>query len=79
MSGVIENGKRLPVVFGSYAGEAGICERSGGAREVAMFAQHKALRKVTSGTIDGVAHQVLAVAASTYVAGMVVLTVSANA
>ena len=77
MSGVIQNGQRLPVVFGAYEGEAGVVDR-GGVIDVAMFADLKALRRVRSGTIDGVEHSVISVAASTFVTGMVVLTVKAE-
>ncbi len=76
MSGVIENGKRLAVAFGAYEGEAGICERDG-AREVAMFADLRALKDVTRGTIDGAEYKVLSVGRSVYVPRMTVLTVTA--
>lgn len=76
MSGVIQNGQRLAVAFGSYEGEAGVRERPDGAREVAMFADLKQFRRVESGTVDGVGHLVISITASAFVKGMVVLVVS---
>lgn len=74
MSGTISNGARAPVTFGAFAGEAGVQERLGGEMEVAFRAEIRALRGVTAGVIDGQAVEVIAVAKSEFVPGMVVLT-----
>lgn len=76
MSGTINNGQRLPVVFGEYSGTAGVVERRG-ATEVAFPCPVRKLRGVTAGTIDGAPVRVESMAASEIVPGMVVLTVTA--
>lgn len=78
MSGIENNGQRLPVVFGGYVGEAGICERGEGQHEVAFFADFKTLRKVSNGTIAGEPVEVIAIARSAFVTGMVVLSVKSS-
>lgn len=74
MMGKINNGKRLPVRFGDYAGEAGIA-LVGEAITVAFRADARQLRRVSAGSIDGKPFKVVAVEKSPFVTGMVRLTV----
>lgn len=83
MSGVgkVRNGERLSVVFGPYSGEAGICDRPDGTTDVAFFHDHRAMRDVKEGTIDGAPCTVIEVERAGKgrrqgrIPGMVVLTV----
>ena len=79
MSGTIDNGRRVPVAFGKYAGQAGVAVRANGDTEVAFFAPARDFRRAvgTTGTIDGVDYAVIGSAPSATVPGMIVLTVTA--
>lgn len=74
MIGLNGNGRRELVSFGDFTGKAGITERDGTLR-VAFFGTHRQMQGVTAGTIGGARYEVLHVAASDHVKGMVVLTV----
>lgn len=77
---IIENGKRVQVVFGEGRGEvraeAGL-RVVGDTWELAFTAPLGRLGRVESGTVDGEAVRVLSVAESAYVTGMVVMVVKA--
>jgi hypothetical protein len=76
MSGAINNGRRLQVSFGSYSGPAGVVERAG-ETQIAFAAKRRDVASATTGTIDGKPYQVLSMAQSEHVPGMLVLTVTA--
>lgn len=74
MSGAVKNGRKASVAFGKYAGAAGVQDRAGGVMEVAFRGELRHLRGEASGTVDGKRVEVLSIAKSDWVPGMVVLT-----
>jgi hypothetical protein len=78
MNFTINNGRRVQVAFGGYAGKAGVVTHEGATR-VSFFADHKQFRDVAAGAIEGEPFNVVAAEKSdperNGVRGMVVLTV----
>lgn len=72
--GAINNGRLAQWAFGEFKGESRVVERDGRI-EIAFRARSSKLKKVQSGTIDGQPCRVLALADSSLIKDMVVLTV----
>lgn len=70
----INNGERLPAVFGEYEGLVGVAERQG-ETQIAFPGDWRRFRDVKSGTIDGQAFDVLSVAESKFTKRMVLMAV----
>lgn len=68
----VNNGARLPVKFGEIETTAGVQEADG-KLTIAFTGKLRALRGVTTGTVDGQPVTVLSVADSDWIKGMVVV------
>lgn len=77
MTGTVDNGRRVDVVFPGYTGKAGVVDRDGQI-EVAFPGEARRLRNIKPGVlglVDGAGVSVISVEDAKYVKGMVVLMV----